>query len=82
MVDQLGMVNVARQVETLNTLPVVRRAGLSRGVRVVGLFFDISSARLFMLDHDYGRFLPLPGAEDAAASLNGRRVSTGPDADM
>ncbi|MCX4091105.1 SulP family inorganic anion transporter [Nocardia sp. alder85J] len=45
-VDQLGMVNVAVQLETLGRHPVVRRAMLDRGVVLSGLFFDISSARV------------------------------------
>ncbi|MQY28943.1 SulP family inorganic anion transporter [Nocardia aurantia] len=45
-VDQLGMVNVAVQLETLAAHPVVRRAMTERGVVLSGLFFDISSARV------------------------------------
>ncbi|MCP2279117.1 SulP family inorganic anion transporter [Nocardia amikacinitolerans] len=45
-VDQLSMVNVALQLETLHRHPAVRRAVAERGVRVSGLFFDIGSARV------------------------------------
>lgn len=45
-VDQLSMVNVAVQLETLHRHPVVRRAVAERGVRVSGLFFDIAGARV------------------------------------
>lgn len=45
-VDQLSMVNVAVQLETLQRHPVVRRAIAERGVVVSGLFFDIAGARV------------------------------------
>ncbi|UVS80997.1 bifunctional SulP family inorganic anion transporter/carbonic anhydrase [Actinokineospora sp. UTMC 2448] len=56
-VDQLAMVNVAVQLETLRRLPVVERSG----VRLVGLFFDIPTGTLLMLDELTQRFEPLPG---------------------
>lgn len=43
------MVNVAVQLETLRTHPVVRDAMLRRGVAVSGLFFDIGSARVMQV---------------------------------
>ncbi|WP_063050113.1 SulP family inorganic anion transporter [Nocardia arthritidis] len=45
-VDQLGMVNVAVQLETLHAHPVVRRGIEERGVAVSGLFFDLATARV------------------------------------
>lgn len=45
-VDQLGMVNVAVQLETLSAHPVVRRGVRERGVVLSGLFFDIATARV------------------------------------
>ncbi|MEV6768886.1 SulP family inorganic anion transporter [Nocardia sp. NPDC051030] len=45
-VDQLGMVNVAVQLEALHAHPVVRRGVEERGVVLSGLFFDITSARV------------------------------------
>ncbi|GLZ40148.1 bifunctional SulP family inorganic anion transporter/carbonic anhydrase [Actinokineospora sp. NBRC 105648] len=47
-VDQLAMVNVAVQLETLRGIPEVE----SSGVRLVGLFFDIPSGTLLMLEGD------------------------------
>ncbi|MCP9619476.1 carbonic anhydrase [Nocardia otitidiscaviarum] len=47
--DQLSMVNVAVQVETLLTHPEVRRAVLERGITVSGLFFDIATARVLQV---------------------------------
>ncbi|MBF6170203.1 SulP family inorganic anion transporter [Nocardia blacklockiae] len=45
-VDQLGMVNVAIQLEVLAHHPVVRRGIEERGVVLSGLFFDIATARV------------------------------------
>ncbi|MGO4612840.1 SulP family inorganic anion transporter [Nocardia sp. 2YAB30] len=51
-VDQLGMVNVAVQLETLHAHPVVRRGTEERGVAVSGLFFDIATARVIEVTID------------------------------
>ncbi|AYF76691.1 carbonic anhydrase [Nocardia yunnanensis] len=51
-VDQLGMVNVAVQLETLSAHPVVRRGVEERGVVLSGLFFDIASARVIEVTVD------------------------------
>jgi carbonic anhydrase len=59
-VDQLSMVNVARQVEVLGTHPAVRDAVAAGRVQVVGLFLDISTARLLLLDPDARSFVALP----------------------
>jgi carbonic anhydrase len=47
--DQLSMVNVAVQLETLVGRPVVGRATENRGVSVSGLFFDIPTARVLQI---------------------------------
>jgi carbonic anhydrase len=62
------MVNVALQVDVVNSLPVARDAIEQQRLRVAGLFFDIVSARLFMLDTKQQRFIPLPGAEGLTQS--------------
>ncbi|WP_405138633.1 SulP family inorganic anion transporter [Nocardia sp. NBC_01388] len=51
-VDQLGMVNVAVQLETLYAHPVVRRGAVERGVVLSGLFFDIATARVIEVTVD------------------------------
>ncbi|WP_336084125.1 bifunctional SulP family inorganic anion transporter/carbonic anhydrase [Nocardia sp. SSK8] len=51
-VDQLSMVNVAVQLETLRRHPVVRRAIAERGVTVSGLFFDIAGAQVIEVTAD------------------------------
>ncbi|MFZ0834086.1 MAG: bifunctional SulP family inorganic anion transporter/carbonic anhydrase [Mycobacterium sp.] len=43
-VDQLSMVNIAVQVETLAGHPLVVAARKERGLKVIGLFYDILSA--------------------------------------
>lgn len=50
--DQLSMVNVAVQVETLLTHPIVRQAVIDRGITVSGLFFDIATARVLEVTAD------------------------------
>lgn len=56
-VDQLSMVNVAVQLETLHRHPAVRRAVAERGVAVSGLFFDIAGARVIEVTADSVRTL-------------------------
>ncbi|BCK55129.1 SulP family inorganic anion transporter [Nocardia wallacei] len=51
-VDQLGMVNVAVQLDVLSRHPVVRRGIEERGVVLAGLFFDISTARVVEITAD------------------------------
>lgn len=48
VVDQLSMVNVAVQMETLRRHPVVAKAGLP----VRGLFYDTASARVLRVGDD------------------------------
>jgi carbonic anhydrase len=59
-VDRLAMVNVALQVEALRTHPAVRDAVASGRVQVAGLFLDIRTARLLLLDSEGARFGPVP----------------------
>ncbi|WP_280427107.1 SulP family inorganic anion transporter [Nocardia brasiliensis] len=51
-VDQLGMVNVAVQLETLHAHPAVRQGIEERGVAVSGLFFDLATARVIEVTVD------------------------------
>ncbi|WP_228001623.1 SulP family inorganic anion transporter [Nocardia australiensis] len=51
-VDQLSMVNVAVQLETLLAHPAVRAAVAERGATVSGLFFDIAGARVIEITVD------------------------------
>ncbi|MGB9279164.1 MAG: bifunctional SulP family inorganic anion transporter/carbonic anhydrase [Pseudonocardiaceae bacterium] len=59
-VDQLAMVNVAVQVKTLSTHPAVRDAVATGRAQVAGLFLDIRTARLLLLDPEAACFVPVP----------------------
>ena len=59
-VDQLSMVNVARQVEVIGRHSKVRDAVAAGRVQVSGLFLDIRTARLLVLDPKSARFVPVP----------------------
>lgn len=59
-VDQLSMVNVARQVEVISRHSAVRGAVAAGRVQVTGLFLDIRTARLLLLDPEAARFVQVP----------------------
>lgn len=48
-IDQLGMVNVAVQMETLARHDRIARAVAERGLSISGLFFDIGTARVMRI---------------------------------
>ena len=60
LVDQLAMVNVAHQIHILRTHPVVRESVTAGRIHLAGLFLDIPTARLLLLDPTAGRFQPMP----------------------
>ncbi|TCP50810.1 carbonic anhydrase [Tamaricihabitans halophyticus] len=68
-VDQLAMVNVVTQVRMLAQLPIVRGEAESQPIRVVGLFFDIASAQLLILNEEQDRFVAMPGGEARRLNL-------------
>ena len=49
-VDQLSMVNVAVQVETLTRHLLIANARDQRGLKVIGLFYDIPSAAVLQVN--------------------------------
>jgi len=51
-IDQLGMVNVAVQLDTLARHPLVSRDIRGRGVVLSGMFFDITTARVIEITPD------------------------------
>lgn len=59
-VDQLSMVNVALQVGVIARHSAVRDAIAAGRVQVSGLFLDIRTARLLVLDSAAARFGPVP----------------------
>ena len=62
-VDQLSMVNVAHQIKVLTEHRTLAATVAAGRVRLVGLFFDIPSARLLMLDADEQRFAALDDSD-------------------
>ncbi|MEO3814590.1 SulP family inorganic anion transporter [Sphaerisporangium sp. B11E5] len=50
--DRLCRVNVAQQLDNLRTYPTVASLELSGRLQLVGLYFDIASARVHFLDHE------------------------------
>lgn len=62
VVDQLSMVNVTVQMETLRGHPVVEKACRGAGLQVSGLFYDIASARVLRVSDDLVEALALPSA--------------------
>lgn len=76
-VDQLSMVNVARQVEVIAGHSAVRAAVAAGRVQVTGLFLDIRTARLLLLDTEEARFVPVPDDYLPGASLTGGPAESG-----
>ncbi|MGH3684714.1 MAG: SulP family inorganic anion transporter [Pseudonocardiaceae bacterium] len=70
-VDQLSMVNVARQVEVIRRHGAVRDAVEAGRVQITGLFLDIRTGRLLLLDADDVRFVPVPDDYLPAVQLTG-----------
>jgi carbonic anhydrase len=68
-VDQLSMVNVAYQVEVIRRHGAVREAVMAGRVHVAGLFLDIRTGRLLLLDADAARFVPVPDGYLPAVQL-------------
>lgn len=46
-VDQLAVVNVAKQVEILSRHHLVGRAAAEARLRIIGLYFDIRTAQVY-----------------------------------
>jgi carbonic anhydrase len=50
--DQLGMVNVAVQITKLKNHPLLKSAVREGSIHLTGLFYDISTARVVLINHD------------------------------
>ena len=66
-VDRLAMVNVALQMEMLRAQ--------DSGAEVLGLFYDIRTARVLVLDEDTDRFVPVHPDDAAGSGLD--RIAAG-----
>ncbi|MCD2196427.1 bifunctional SulP family inorganic anion transporter/carbonic anhydrase [Actinomycetospora endophytica] len=71
-VDRLAMVNVAVQLDRLARHPGVATAVEEGRVRLVGLFFDIATARMSVLDGD--RFVPASTDRLGAGTRSGAEL--------
>ncbi|MEV6525842.1 carbonic anhydrase [Longispora sp. NPDC051575] len=57
--EWLGRMNVLQQLTHLRTYPAVAEAVAAGRLRLLGLYFDIGSARVSRVDPDTGELLPL-----------------------
>ncbi|MFB9902633.1 SulP family inorganic anion transporter [Allokutzneria oryzae] len=60
--DRLSVVNVVQQLDNLMTYPSVRDAVDEGRLTLVGLYFDISEARVYVVDQATGRLSPVDPA--------------------
>ncbi|MCP3801588.1 bifunctional SulP family inorganic anion transporter/carbonic anhydrase [Allokutzneria sp. A3M-2-11 16] len=60
--DRLSVLNVVQQLENLMTYPSVREAVEEGRLTLVGLYFDISDARVHVVDPETGRLSPVDPA--------------------
>ncbi|MFK3984729.1 bifunctional SulP family inorganic anion transporter/carbonic anhydrase [Micromonospora sp. NPDC050397] len=59
--EQQALANVAEQLANLRTYPSVRRRLDADRLRLVGLYFDLHEARMYLVDAGNGARRPLPG---------------------
>jgi carbonic anhydrase len=64
-VDQLSLVNVVEQLDNLMTYDVVKTGVEAGALSVLGLFFDIDEARVYIYDSDQKRFLTVDEIPEA-----------------
>ncbi|MGM1057697.1 SulP family inorganic anion transporter [Saccharothrix sp. Mg75] len=58
-VERLAVANVAQQLDNLMTYPSVREAVAAGSLRLVGTYFDISAARVYLVDPERDRLEPV-----------------------
>ncbi|MEO6089992.1 MAG: SulP family inorganic anion transporter [Umezawaea sp.] len=59
VVERLSVTNVAQQLDNLLSYPSVRAAINTGALRLVGMYFDISAARVYLVDPDRNALEPL-----------------------
>jgi carbonic anhydrase len=64
-VDQLSLVNVVEQLDNLMTYEVVKAAVDAGTLSILGLFFDIDEARVYIYDTEQKRFLTVDEIPEA-----------------
>ena len=60
-VERHAVANVARQLENLRTYPGVRGRLDDNRLRLVGMYFDLHEARMYLVDAGTGTRRPVPG---------------------
>ncbi len=65
-VDRLALHNIIVQLEHLRTYPTVKERELNGQVALVGLFFDIRSAQVWMLNPSTRKFAPVTAHSNPA----------------
>ncbi|MCP2166366.1 SulP family inorganic anion transporter [Goodfellowiella coeruleoviolacea] len=58
-VERLSVANVLQQLENLHSYPSVRRAVERGELKLVGMYFDISAARVYLVDAERGELSPV-----------------------
>ncbi|GAA3727799.1 SulP family inorganic anion transporter [Salinactinospora qingdaonensis] len=59
-VGQMSQANVVRQLENLLSYPVVRRRFEAGTLELTGMYFDLETSRVQILDEQAQRFVPVP----------------------
>ncbi|GGM36977.1 carbonic anhydrase [Longimycelium tulufanense] len=59
VLERLCLANVVQQLDNLRTYPGVRMAIDQGRLRLVGMYFDISAARIYLVDADTARLSPI-----------------------
>lgn len=67
-VDQLALINVAEQLDNLRTHAIVRTREAEGKLRLLGLFFDLEEARVFVYDEKTKRFHRVQDADHLLAT--------------
>jgi carbonic anhydrase len=65
-VERLCVANVAQQLDNLRTYPSVRRAEELGRLRLVGMYFDLADARLYLVDPDTGELARLSDVDEVS----------------
>lgn len=60
VVERLSVANVAQQLDNLLSYPNVREAVAAGTLRLVGMYFDISQARVYLVDRAHNSLAPVP----------------------
>jgi carbonic anhydrase len=56
-VDRLALINVVQQLDNLRSYPIVAGAERAERLKLVGMYFDIESAQVYLYDADSRRFV-------------------------